>query len=63
LLTQDRVEEARKNFHALRVGTLSEEEIDAQFTALHESLRQMPEQGKFKELFLPVNRKRTAVII
>ena len=57
------MEEARASFEKLRQGTLTESEIDEQFSALQLSLQQMPEQGKFLELFSTANRKRTAIVI
>lgn len=42
---------------------MSEEEIEAEFEALQTALRLEPEQGKYKELFQGVNRKRTAIVI
>lgn len=47
----------------LRQGTLTDDEIEAEFEFLQTSLRSMPEQGKFVELFSKINRKRTAVVI
>ncbi|KUL82581.1 hypothetical protein ZTR_09361 [Talaromyces verruculosus] len=63
LLTKDRIEEARANLQKLREGTLTDAEISAEFEYLQTSLRCMPEQGKFNELFNQVNRKRTAIAI
>ena len=63
MLTKDRVEEARANLQNLREGTLTEIEISAEFEYLQTSLRSMPEQGKFIELFNKANRKRTAIAI
>lgn len=42
---------------------MTDDEIEAEFEFLQTSLRSMPEQGKFVELFSKINRKRTAVVI
>ncbi|KAF4911087.1 MFS transporter fmqE [Colletotrichum viniferum] len=63
LLTQDRVEEAHASLKNLRVGTMTDAEIDEQFAALQYALKQEVEQGKYWELFKGVNLKRTAVVM
>ncbi|EQB57148.1 sugar transporter [Colletotrichum gloeosporioides Cg-14] len=63
LLTQDRVEEAHASLKKLRVGTITDAEIDEQFAALQYALKQEVEQGKYWELFKGVNLKRTAVVM
>ncbi|KAF4413832.1 MFS transporter fmqE [Colletotrichum fructicola] len=63
LLTQDRVEEAHASLKKLRVGTITDVEIDEQFAALQYALKQEVEQGKYWELFKGVNLKRTAVVM
>ncbi|KAH9242302.1 hypothetical protein K456DRAFT_1716041 [Colletotrichum gloeosporioides 23] len=63
LLTQDRVEEAHASLKKLRVGTITDPEIDEQFAALQYALKQEVEQGKYWELFKGVNLKRTAVVM
>ncbi|KAF6841064.1 sugar transporter [Colletotrichum musicola] len=63
LLTQDRVEEAQTSLKKLRVGTITDAEIDQQFAALQYALKQEVEQGNYWELFKGVNLKRTAVVM
>ncbi|CAK7204953.1 hypothetical protein SEUCBS139899_007715 [Sporothrix eucalyptigena] len=63
LLTKERTEEARENLQKLRQDTLTDDEIEAEFEYLQTSLRSMPEQGKWVELFSKINRRRTAVVI
>ncbi|KXH39054.1 sugar transporter [Colletotrichum nymphaeae SA-01] len=63
LLLRDRVEEARKAHHLLREGTMSEDEISHEFAKIQQSLLDEPEQGRTKELFQGVNRKRTAIAV
>lgn len=41
---------------------MEHEQIEAEFQRMHQALLDEPEQGKFKELFQGVNRKRTALI-
>ncbi|KAJ0367919.1 hypothetical protein COL26b_011089 [Colletotrichum chrysophilum] len=59
----DRVEEAHASLKKLRVGTITDVEIDEQFAALQYALKQEVEQGKYWELFKGVNLKRTAVVM
>ncbi|UQC85499.1 sugar transporter [Colletotrichum lupini] len=63
LLLRDRVEEARKAHHLLREGTMSENDISNEFAKIQQSLLDEPEQGRTKELFQGVNRKRTAIAV
>ncbi|KXH50373.1 sugar transporter [Colletotrichum simmondsii] len=63
LLLRDRVEEARKAHHLLREGTMPEDEISHEFAKIQQSLLDEPEQGRTKELFQGVNRKRTAIAV
>ncbi|KAF4785249.1 sugar transporter [Colletotrichum scovillei] len=63
LLLRDRVEEARKAHHLLREGTMSEDDISNEFAKIQQSLLDEPEQGRTKELFQGVNRKRTAIAV
>ncbi|KAL2879605.1 hypothetical protein SGCOL_005216 [Colletotrichum sp. CLE4] len=63
LLLRDRVDEARKSHHLLREGTMSEEDIAHEFAKIQQSLLDEPEQGRTKELFQGVNRKRTAIAV
>ncbi|KAK1468657.1 sugar transporter [Colletotrichum melonis] len=63
LLLRDRVEEARKAHHLLREGTMSEADISNEFAKIQQSLLDEPEQGRTKELFQGVNRKRTAIAV
>ncbi|KAJ0358161.1 hypothetical protein COL154_009412 [Colletotrichum chrysophilum] len=57
------VEEAHASLKKLRVGTITDVEIDEQFAALQYALKQEVEQGKYWELFKGVNLKRTAVVM
>ncbi|WYZ41399.1 hypothetical protein EsH8_V_000294 [Colletotrichum jinshuiense] len=63
LLLRDRVEEARKAHHLLRDGTMSDADIDLEFSRIQQSLLEEPEQGRTKELFQGVNLKRTAIAV
>ncbi|KAJ0295984.1 hypothetical protein COL5a_003047 [Colletotrichum fioriniae] len=63
LLLRDRVEEARKAHYLLREGTMSEDDISHEFSKIQQSLLDEPEQGRTKELFQGVNRKRTAIAV
>ncbi|KAK1519802.1 sugar transporter [Colletotrichum paranaense] len=63
LLLRDRVEEARKAHHLLREGTMSENDISNEFAKIQQFLLDEPEQGRTKELFQGVNRKRTAIAV
>ncbi|KAK1479982.1 sugar transporter [Colletotrichum cuscutae] len=63
LLLRARVEEARKAHHLLREGTMSENDISNEFAKIQQSLLDEPEQGRTKELFQGVNRKRTAIAV
>ncbi|KAK1720215.1 hypothetical protein CaCOL14_005865 [Colletotrichum acutatum] len=63
LLLRDRVEEARKAHHLLREGTMSDDDIAHEFSKIQQSLLDEPEQGRTKELFQGVNRKRTAIAV
>ncbi|KAJ3951634.1 hypothetical protein N0V92_011948 [Colletotrichum tropicale] len=56
-------EEAHASLKKLRVGTITDAEIDEQFAALQYALKQEVEQGKYWELFKGVNLKRTAVVM
>ncbi|KAJ0310855.1 hypothetical protein Brms1b_008483 [Colletotrichum noveboracense] len=56
-------EEAHASLKKLRVGTITDPEIDEQFAALQYALKQEVEQGKYWELFKGVNLKRTAVVM
>ncbi|KAJ0343712.1 hypothetical protein KNSL1_010061 [Colletotrichum chrysophilum] len=56
-------EEAHASLKKLRVGTITDVEIDEQFAALQYALKQEVEQGKYWELFKGVNLKRTAVVM
>ncbi|KAI8186976.1 MFS transporter fmqE [Colletotrichum sp. SAR 10_65] len=62
-IPEDRVEEAHASLKKLRVGTITDAEIDEQFAALQYALKQEVEQGKYWELFKGVNLKRTAVVM
>ncbi|EXF74444.1 sugar transporter [Colletotrichum fioriniae PJ7] len=63
LLLRDRVEEARKAHYLLREGTMSEDDISHEFSKIQQSLLDEPEQGRTKELFQGMNRKRTAIAV
>lgn len=63
LLRQNRVEEARASLQRLRKGAFTDHEIDYEFRELQYSLEQDPEQGRFLELFLGRNLKRTAIAV
>ncbi|KAJ0283631.1 hypothetical protein CBS470a_007246 [Colletotrichum nupharicola] len=56
-------EEAHASLKKLRVGTITDPEIDEQFAALQYALKQEVGQGKYWELFKGVNLKRTAVVM
>lgn len=63
LLLQDRVEEARTNLRKLRMGNLTESEIEEELAALQFALRKESEKGKYKEMFQGVNLKRTLIVV
>ncbi|GKT91121.1 sugar transporter [Colletotrichum tofieldiae] len=63
LLLRDRVEEAKKAHYLLREGTMSDTDIEHEFSEIQNSLLEEPEQGRTKELFQGVNLKRTAIAV
>ncbi|OLN86397.1 High-affinity glucose transporter RGT2 [Colletotrichum chlorophyti] len=63
LLLKDRVEDARKAHYLLREGTMPDADIDLEFARIQQALLDEPEQGRTKELFQGVNRKRTAIAV
>ncbi|KAI8254652.1 High-affinity glucose transporter ght1 [Colletotrichum sp. SAR 10_77] len=63
LLLRDRTEEAKTAHHALRAGTMSDDAIALEFAKIQQSLADEPEQGRTRELFQGVNRKRTAIAV
>ncbi|KAJ3958450.1 hypothetical protein N0V92_004967 [Colletotrichum tropicale] len=63
LLLRDRTEEAKTAHHALRAGTMPDDAIALEFAKIQQSLADEPEQGRTRELFQGVNRKRTAIAV
>ncbi|KAK0108694.1 hypothetical protein ONS95_003485 [Cadophora gregata] len=63
LLTKGRDHEALVAFTKFRKGCITDDEITIEFESLQRGLLTIPEQGKFKELFQGVNRKRTAIVV
>jgi MFS transporter, SP family, sugar:H+ symporter len=57
------VEEARASFTKLRQGTVTDEELEAEFEALQAGAKVVPEQGKWVEIWQGANRKRTFVVL
>ncbi|KAJ0336559.1 hypothetical protein COL922a_007836 [Colletotrichum nupharicola] len=62
-LLRDRTEEAKTAHHALRAGTMTDAAIALEFAKIQQSLADEPEQGRTRELFQGVNRKRTAIAV